>query len=423
MIMTTSHMSALTSAVKTERAVAPGVSRHRHPHVFSVHATVLALQATAGNRSVAEIFQSNWPAGSPRSRGDHARSEKISAPILARLGWRLPAVQRQEAYSGFRTAQVNDEANVIESWTAEATNVPKDLEAWLPHYEKLVPAVLNAVATYQADPSNPASRIPVQNAVMIMAQAEVEHSPLGPQPPGNMIFGVTTASTNPDEYVRTRTTEVKKGKLVKEEGRKFRKYSTPEASVTGYLNVLGNRGPEGRELNLFPSGNPLTQLSTPGINPQAFLDTIVKSGYSTNPEGAWDEQCNWVGGYREQYPDVFNRLKGHLKRVLPILRDKTEKTRILYQRQKSAYDALAAGCRRQLDEQSTSNEASEQLRQDLSNIAVRAKQLDDQIKELDDQIARFKALEGSIQSLPTMARYRSPKRNTPCPRKTDSGGQ
>ena len=100
-----------------------------------------------------------------------------------------------------------------------------------------------------------------------MAQAQAEHSKSRGLPPGNMIFGITTNSNDPAQYVRVTTTEVKNGILVTEKGRKFRKYDSAEASVTGYLDLLGGRDPEFTKM--YPGGKPLELLQKGGAKPAA----------------------------------------------------------------------------------------------------------------------------------------------------------
>ncbi len=332
-------------------------------------------------------------------------------------------VQRQDAFDSAEPPQVSSvyqdervradvEKTEQQGAAASPPDVPKALAADVSYYEQTVPAILAATSARGIDSIN---------SLMVMAQAQSEHSKSRGLPPGNMIFGITTNETDPIKYVRVTTTEVNKaGIKVVETGRKFRRYDSAEASVEGYLDLLGGKDKEFPAM--YPGGVPLAQLQKAGANPNDFLQAMLAGGYTTNPEGAWQPIKDVTGaitgytfapGYREVYPSVYNQIVKDLKKVLPIMVGRADAEVQRISRLRDGLSAIADGIEQKLNSSSMTNE--DQLRADLGVLRNRIAGVAAQLEDLRQRWQRLTDLANGIVSAPVMPPYRSPVRNRPPP--------
>ena len=137
---------------------------------------------------------------------------------------------------------------------------------------EVVPAVVRAVKGYSTADGK---QIPLENALLIIAQGTAEHSPYNPGtadkpviPEGNMLWGVTSDSKKPGATVKTRTDEVKDGKRVSEANRSFRSYDTMEEAAVGYLRALEGTDPDAAKNENYKQV--LDVLTKPGATPEGL---------------------------------------------------------------------------------------------------------------------------------------------------------
>lgn len=310
-------------------------------------------------------------------------------------GWQAP-LQRQENQSTapaepresyvYQSARVRERVAAIEQPREdEAANAAPDLA----YYEKVIPAVI-AAATERG--------IPLQNALMIMAQAQAEHGKS--VPPGNMIFGITTNWKDPDKVVIVKTWEVKDGQRYERTGR-FKKFASPEASVEGYLDLLSGKDPEFP--GMYKSGEPVKIFQDPNASPEAFLEAMVRGGYSTNPNGYYAtvvekdgrQRQVYVPGYRQQYPKLFARIQSEMKTVLPQLVQKAAADIRRCGEQIAAYIKLIGEIQQEL-QQSSDDPELERLRQDLTTLHTRFVKLHEELIKLILKQVRIESFQSAL---------------------------
>jgi hypothetical protein len=261
--------------------------------------------------------------------------------------------------------------------------------AGLDYYEKVIPAVIAAAA---------GRGIPLKNALMIMAQAQAEHGKS--VPPGNMIFGITTNWKDPDKVVIVKTWEVKDGKRYERTGR-FKKFDSPEASVEGYLDLLSGKDPEFP--GMYKSGEPVKILQDPNASPEAFLEAMIRGGYSTNPNGYYatvvekdgSKRQVYVPGYRQQYPKLFSRIQSEMKTVLPQLVQKATADIRRCAEQIAAYIKLIGEIQQEL-QQSSDDPELERMRQDLTTLHTRLVKLHVELPKLVLKLARIESFQAAL---------------------------
>jgi hypothetical protein len=148
---------------------------------------------------------------------------------------------------------------------------------------ELVPAVVQAVKGYKSEDGK---TVPLENAMLMITQAANEHAPYDPNrldepviPGGNMLWGVTSASTTPGATVKTRTDEESGGVRHSESNRSFRAYDTLEDAATGYLKALEGTDADAATSPAFPKI--LEALQTPGMTPERFGKVLDDAHYAT----------------------------------------------------------------------------------------------------------------------------------------------
>jgi hypothetical protein len=206
---------------------------------------------------------------------------------MARMLQRQPAAVASEpdppgptASQTWQHPEVRSKAEAIEK-PPEAP--PKPSDRGLQMCLELVPAVVRAVKGYS---SKDGKQVPLENAMLIISEAANEHAPYDPGrlnqpviPPGNMMWGVTSASDTPGATVKTTTDEEVGGVRHSESGRKFRAYDTLDDAAKGYLQALEGVDPDAAKNPAFPKV--LEALQTPGMTPEKFGATLDSVGYAT----------------------------------------------------------------------------------------------------------------------------------------------
>jgi hypothetical protein len=183
-------------------------------------AAISALSGGAGNAAVARWIR---PAASGRMLQRQETDDEPAAPAPnSSQTWQHPEARKRAAG--------------IEQ-TAKVKAKPKD--RGLDMYMQVVPSVVRAVKGYS---SADGKQIPLENALLIIAQGTAEHAPYDPTlankpviPEGNMLWGVTSPS-DATQTTKTTTTEFdEQGVRRIEHDRAFRAYGSLDEAALGYL--------------------------------------------------------------------------------------------------------------------------------------------------------------------------------------------
>ena len=315
--------------------------------------------------------------------------------------WRGAPLQRQPDASNaadaepnqssmYQSAHARSRAAAIEAQGGGDKADSKGKAGDLEYYEKVIPAVIGVAQ---------ARGIPLKNALIIMTQAQAEHGKKVPA--GNMIFGITTNEKDPNKVVVTKTREVVNGKEIVRTGR-FKRYDTPEASVEGYLDLMGGKDKEFP--GMYKGGKPVQILMELDADPEKFKEEMIKGGYSTNPDG-FDKEIPdpnggppkkvRVPGYRQVFPKLYRQVQNDLKTALPALITQTQAKISLHKSQKDAYLQLIDELSVEI-ERSSDDPEDEKIRQDLQVLRQQLSRLDEQMQRLDEKLKKFQAFQAAL---------------------------
>ncbi len=286
---------------------------------------------------------------------------------------------------------VKPRAEAIEKAKKEKEK-PKDRGAEL--YMEVVPAVVRAVKGYSTADGK---QIPLENALLIIAQGTAEHSPYNPGtadkpviPEGNMLWGVTSDSKKPGATVKTRTDEVKDGKRVSEANRSFRSYDTMEEAAVGYLRALEGTDPDAAKNENYKQV--LDVLTKPGATPKDFGDVLDKVHYATAPNYGEHVAANAGTGGRATaarlIPKFMPQIKAGQQAKIDALREK----QIAYTDLIAWIEGRAVDVRAELEERSDSSEESNALQEELQQLEADRNTAMEAIEKMEPLIAKEQQL-------------------------------
>jgi hypothetical protein len=269
---------------------------------------------------------------------------------------------------------------------------PKDRGAEL--YMEVVPAVVRAVKGYSTADGK---QIPLENALLIIAQGTAEHSPYNPEtlnkpvvPAGNMLWGVTSDSKTPGSTVKTRTDEVKDGQRRSESNRSFRAYDSMDEAAIGYLRALEGSDPDAAKNPNYQ--NVLNVLTKPGATPAEFGEALQNAHYATDPNYGEHVAANAGTGGRATaarlIPKFMPQIKAGQQAKIDALREK----QVAYSDLITWIEARATDVRAELEERSDSSEESTKLEEELAQLEADRNTAMEAIEKMEPQIAKEQQL-------------------------------
>jgi hypothetical protein len=325
-------------------------------------AVVSALSRGAGNAAVARMLA---PPGPMLQRQDANQSV---APTTSET-WQHP--------------EVRGKANEIEKKKDKEKPKDRGLELYL----EVVPAVVRAVKGYSGKDGK---QIPLENGMLMIAQATAEHGPYDPKrakdpviPPGNMLWGVTSESDDPSATVTTTTTEENKaGVRHSESNRKFRGYGSMDEAAEGYLKALEGTDPAAAKNPAFEKI--LDALKTKGMTPQGFGGSLQAAGYATAKD------------YGKKVANIFKTAKTLVKKFMPRIKQAQEEKIKELEDKKQAYADLAAFIETKIALINQSNDEEQQLQVDLATANGMPAKLDPQVQKEKQLLSDLGEFEGTL---------------------------
>jgi hypothetical protein len=218
-------------------------------------------------------------------------------------------------------------------------------------------------------------QIPLENGMLMIAQATAEHAPYDPNradepviPPGNMIWGVTSESDDPNAVVKTATTEQDKAGVAHSEGdRKFRSYGSADEAAEGYLKALEGTDPDAAKNPAFQKV--LKALMTKGMTAQGFGGSLQAAGYATAKD------------YGKKVANIFNTAKSLVKKFMPQIKQAQTDKMLALETKKLAYTELVAWIDGKVAEIAQSNDETQQLEFDRGTAQSMPAKLDPLIQK------------------------------------------
>jgi hypothetical protein len=327
------------------------------------------------------------------------RATAASGGVLQRQVSPKPSAEPVTSYF-WQHEEVRARAEAIRAEQAEQKPTDRGLEL----YMEVVPAVVRAVKGYAAADGK---QIPIENAMLIITQGTAEHAPYDPNrldkpviPPGNMLWGVTSASEEAGATVRTDTHEERNGASVLEKNRKFRAYGSMEDAAVGYLRALEGTDPDAAQNPNYK--RVLDVLTTPGATPQQFGAVLGQVGWAT------------ARHYGSTMDKKTRTAKHLITKFMPqILQGQQDKIDAL-QAKAAAYQELiawieqrAAAVQGELEALAESSEASVALEEELRQLETDHQTAMGMIERLEPLVAKEQQL---LADLGEFAGTLSPRR-------------
>ena len=349
--------------------------------------------ALAGPAMVARL--AGRPPGE-RAASLHALSRGAGNAAVTRMLQREPAPASHTPAAEAGTSQtwqheaVRPRAEAIEE--KQKTEKPKDRGMEL--YMEVVPAVVRAVKGYSTADGK---QIPLENALLIIAQGTAEHSPYNPAtqnmpviPAGNMLWGVTSDSKTPGSTVRTPTDEVKDGQRVHEKNRKFRAYGSVEEAAVGYLRNLEGLDPDAAKNPSYQ--RVLNVLTTPGATPEQFGQVLDEVKYATAPTYGDSVAANAGMGQHATAARLINKFMPQIKAGQQAKVDALRDKQAAYAELISWIENRAGEVQAQIDDMGESSDETAALEEELRQLEADRNTALDAIEKIEPQVAKEQQL-------------------------------